>query len=186
MTAGSNAKSQLRSWRKFYEKFFGIKLDISKVKVPAREEGFGWLIVLVKGLSNEQIYAKLKENFPCWKDIDNLDRITSARVNTETYAIWVRDRVEADEELKGRSANDLKRDNVNCITLPERMILELYYWSKTGQHLDLQNITICGGSRDSVGGVPYVRWGGGAFKLDVYWHYSDDHNDSLRSRLAVS
>ncbi len=185
VVAGSDAKSQLRSWRKFYQKYFGIQLVINEIKVPAGKEGFGWLIVLAKGLSNEKIFAKLAENFTCWKYADDLDKITSVRVNTATYAIWVRDRVEADEELKNQSADDLEAGNVNCITLPERMVLELYYWANHNhEHLDVQNITRCAGSRRSGGRVPCVYWDDG--RLKVSWYCSSDRDDDLRSRQAVS
>lgn len=181
---GPNVKANLREWSKFYKKFFGITLDTRKIKIPGPKEGFNLLIVLAKGLTNSQIYAKCSEHFPCWKYADNLDVVTSVRVNDETYAIWVRDRVEADGELKNRSADDLKVGNVNCITLPERLILELCYWSKTGgKHLDLQNITLCAGSRDWDGDVPGVAWNDG--KLYVDCSYSYYRLVDLRARAAV-
>lgn len=184
VVTGQNVKANLREWAKFYKKFFGITLDTRKIHVPAPKDGFNWLIVLAKGLTSEQIYAKCKEHFPCWKYSDNINCI-SDRSNTDTYAIWVRDRVESDEELKNRSADDLKGDNINCITLPERLILELCYWSKTsGKHLDLQNITLCAGSRYSDGHVPFVFWYDD--RLYVNWYCSHSRDDSLRSRQAVS
>lgn len=178
-----SVKSQLREWARFYKKFFGITLDTRQIRVPAPKEGFDWLIVLAKGLTSESIFAKCKEHFPCWKYSDNINCI-SDRSNTETYAVWVRGRIEADEELKNRSAEDNKRDGITGITLPERLILELMHWSEHGKHLDLQNVTLCDGSRGSGGRVPYVYWYDD--KLYVDWRCSDDHYDNLRSRQAVS
>ncbi len=91
--------------------------------------------------------------------------------------------VEADEELKNLSADDLKEKGIEGITLRERLLLELQYVAETGKHLDLTNWTLCSGSRYSDGVVPDVSWGGG--KLNVNWNNSSNRNDYLRSR-AVS
>ena len=58
------------------------------------------------------------------------------------YAIRVRDRVEADEELKNRSARDLQQQGILGITIEEREIFELKYFTETGQHLDIVNWTL--------------------------------------------
>lgn len=90
--------------------------------------------------------------------------------------------IEADEENAGKSANELK--DKPGITLRERIILELQYFLDTGNHLDIYNITLCSGSRFSVGVVPDAFWGDG--KFCVRWNDPDDRDECLRSRLAVS
>lgn len=91
---------------------------------------------------------------------------------------------EADEDLKNKSANDLEKEGIPGITLRERLLYELAYFNKTGQHLDVKNVTLCAGSRDSGGRVPRVRWG--SDELYVRWYAPGSRGDDLRSRRAVS
>ena len=90
---------------------------------------------------------------------------------------------EADEDLKNKSANDLEQEGISGITLRERLLYELGYFNKTRQHLDIENITLCSGSRDADGHVPCVDWSSG--KLYVGWHNPSYRHDFLRSRRAV-
>lgn len=57
--------------------------------------------------------------------------------------------VEADEELKNLSANDLEKRGGEYITLRERLIMELEYFKATGKHLDIYNVTLCAGSQQN-------------------------------------
>ena len=92
--------------------------------------------------------------------------------------------MEAGKENENLSANKCKELNINGITLEERLLLELFYHWRTNKHLDINNVTLCTGSRDSGGGVPRVGWDVG--KMDVRYYYSGHSLDSLRSRSAVS
>ncbi|MEK7192228.1 MAG: hypothetical protein AAB646_01805 [Patescibacteria group bacterium] len=112
--------------------------------------------------------------------------ISTCRKADQDYAIWVRDRVEADEELKNKSADDLKASGTNCIILEERLMLEFFYYWKNKSHLDIQNVTLCAGSRYSDGGVPEVRWDSDDGEVCVRWLYSCHRDFRLRSRAAVS
>ena len=64
------------------------------------------------------------------------------------------------------------------------MLMELDYFTETGNHLDVVNITLCAGSRDDDGGVPGCNWNGDGFR--VYWRSVDSRNENLRVREAVS
>lgn len=177
----------ISSWKDFYQKFFGIDVDFSGIKIPEKKPGFDRLIIVAQGLTLNQVYGKCAENFPCSRYIDDLDKtiIQNDRDPIKgSYAIWVKDRIEADEELKNLSANDLKEKNIPGITLLERLLYELKYWAETGKHLDIQNWTLCAGSSDSDGDVPRVRWYDAS--LRVYWSFSDFRLDTLRARAAVS
>ena len=184
-------RKEKRSWQKFYKSFFRIDADFSDVTVPKRPgPAKDWqLIIVAKGMTPQQLYNKCKELFPCWCwTNENLNEIVESERTTKDghYAVWVRTRVEADEEFKNLSANDLKKQNHKGITLEERLALELhYFWKTRGKHLDIQNVTLCTGSRYSDGRVPRVDWHDD--KLDVRWYdhgYADDAR--LRSRVAVS
>lgn len=112
--------------------------------------------------------AELDEQFP--------------KVKTNRKFTWVQ---EADEELKNLSAEDLKKTGIQCITLRERLIMEKMWFDKMGTHLDIDNWTLCAGSRYADGDVPFVRWYGD--ELYVYGDGPRDAYGGLRARaVAVS
>jgi len=186
-TSEVNIEEQKESWRIFYQKFFGTDIDFSSIRIPEKQPGFDRLIVVAQGLTLNQVYGKCAENFPCSRYIDDLDKAITQNDRNPikgSYAIWVRDRIKADEELKNLSANDLKKKNILGITLLEHLLYGLKYWVETGKHLDIQNWTLCAGSRDSGGGVPSGRWYGD--RLGVSWDDPDYRYVGLRARAAVS
>jgi len=177
-------RSERKLWAKFYLEVFGLKKDFSRLKLPVETKGFDWIVVMAEGLTLTQIWTKIVERMPAYKYWDNPDDITSDRKADKDYAIRLRDRVEADEELANKSAEDLKKEEVFGITVEERLVLELFYYWQTGNHLDLENVTLCSGSRFLGGSVPVVRWGGGG--LCLRWYCAHGRRDDLRSRLVVS
>ncbi len=182
--------SQLKDWKNFYKKFFGIDADFSSVRVPERNYGFDRLIVVAQGLTPNRVFqaCKDKDYFPCWhygRDLNKETRGRNDREPTQHYAVWIRGRVEADEELKDLSAETLKERGIQGITLLERLIFEFKHWDETGGHLDdHQSVTLCSGSRHSDGSVPYVHWLAGKFKVGRY----NPRNASfdVRTRAVVS
>ncbi len=177
----------LFGWKRFYKDFFGLELDFSQVRIPEHQLGFDRLLVIAQGLTPNQAFEACQKHFNCWRYTEDLDEATKGlndREPTEHYAIWVRDRIEADEELKGLSANQLKDRNIHGITLLEREIYELKRWSEAGDHLDKENNTLCNGSRSSDGDVPFVGWLGG--EMSVGWDDPRDADVGLRSRAVVS
>lgn len=180
---------QLADWRNFYKQEFNLDVDVSEVKIPEHKHGFDRLIVITKGLTINQTYAACERNFKCWKYADDLDKAISVNDRDSqngTYAIWIRDRQEADEELKNLSANEFKSKNIKGITLLERIIFELKYFKENGKHLDIDNVTLCSGSRDSDGDVPSACWNRSYDKFYVYWSFADRSRDDLRARAVVS
>jgi len=174
----------LTEWARFYQEVFGITADFSDLGIPEKKEGFPWLLVMLKGLTANKLFDKCKEQFGTWRYTEDLNAIKSVRTTEKTYAIWLRDRVEADEENKNKSAKDCEKEGINGITLEERLLLELWYFWKTGKHLDIQNVTLCSGSRYPYGYVPGVGWFDG--RLDVDYCSTDNAHGDLRSRAAVS
>ena len=69
---------------------------------------------------------------------------------------------------------------------PDEHFCEKYFHIQlpVRKHLDIQNITLCSGSRYLDGHVPRVRWYGG--RLLVHWSFPGDSSGSLRSRQIVS
>lgn len=177
----------ISDWQDFYQEVFGVEVDISALKIPKKKRGFNRLIVVAQGMTVQRLYDKCEEMFPCWKWIDeSLDKTVQSERTSENgaYAVWFRNRIEADEELRDLSANDLKKRKIAGITLEERLIYELKYFKETGEHLDINNVTICAGSRDSDGDVPNVHLYDGA-QMGVNWYHPVCRRANLRSRQAV-
>ena len=168
-------------WKNLYKKYFNLEIDVSLIK---EVEG-KWAIFIAKGLTIQQVYEALP--FKKWKYADgDLDTAvpTNDRASDKDYVVYVDQNVEADEQFKNKSANDLKQTNHTGITLMERLTLGLKHFEETGEHLDVDKITLCVGSRNSDGGVPFVDWFNG--KLEVRWSRASSSSDSLRSREVVS
>ena len=129
------------------------------------------------------LYQECQALFPCWCwNEEELKTVTNDRQGD--YEIEFNDTVEADEDLKNMSADNLKEKGIVGITLPERIKFELDYFKKTGKHLNIQSWTLCSGSRCSDGDVPGVGWSD--CKMRVSWHSPDGAYGNLRSRQAVS
>ena len=177
---------KLSDWQSFFQKYFDLNLDLSNLKTPPKQEGFDRLIIVPEGITPNRIYEACAKNFPCWKWTEDLDKavVRNDRESRETYAGWVRDRRESDEENKNISADQAKEKKIQGITLGERLIFELKYWDETGEHLDVKNLTICSGSRGSGGGVPYVNDYDG--EVGVRWCFPQDAGSYWRVRTVVS
>ena len=178
----------LMEWFSLYKGYFDIELNFAGLNIPERRPGFNWLVVISHEVTMQMVYDKCKQLFGAWKyteiSLDQAVPTNDRYTKNGHYAIWVRDRVEADEELKNNSADDLKASNTPGITLLERLLLELKYFKETGKHLDIDNVTLCSGSRNSDGSVPYVDWHDG--RLRVGWFGPGRRDDFLRSREVVS
>ncbi len=179
-------------WESVYEKLFGHKPNLSQIVVPAKPEGQGpmRLIVILRGIieltGNHPLQGTmdaLKEHFPCWQYTNNLDEsiVRNDRdPQNGSYAVWVKDVREADDENANKSANDLSKENRQSITVLERMLLEADYFFEHGEHMDQQNLTLCAGSRDYGGDVPGACWNVGKFKF--FWCYPTFRYPIFRSR----
>jgi len=180
--------TNLEFWVNFYQKHFNITPDFSGLKIPQKPTEGNWrLLVILQGLTKNQVYDVCAKQFSCWRYTEDLDMVVSKNERDPkngTYAIWVRDTVEADEVHKNKSANMIKDADLATETLLERMIHELVYFSETGEHLDVNNVTLCSGSRYSDGDVPGARWDDDGFR--VCWDYAAGRLGSLRSREVVS
>ncbi|KKT20937.1 MAG: hypothetical protein UW06_C0049G0002 [Parcubacteria group bacterium GW2011_GWE1_43_8] len=176
----------LADWQQFYLNVFGGHYDFSDIVIPEKKSGFDRLIIVAPGMTPQVLFNKCSGLFKTWKYTDkDLDEvIISDRTPAKgAYAIWLRDRIEADEEMKNISANQIKQQQIITCTLEERILYELKYFKETNQHLDVQKITLCAGSRSRHGHVPSVSWGDS--KMVVRWYDPGNQNDNLRARAAV-
>lgn len=187
--------SWLKERTKFYDDVLGLKVDLSKVVLPPTRKGFGWDVVMARELGDKPTNTAMDACRKLFKGkvgqfADDLDAAVPSHERDPrvigSYAIRVRNRVEADEENEGLSAIVIAKRKIITMTLPERVVLGLFYYWKTGKHLDIQNWTLCSGSRDSDGCVPdcHLRGVFGYFEVDYY--HPADSSDSLRARSAVA
>ena len=183
---------QIGEWKQFYAEYFGLEDTETLMRdsqVPATKDGFGQIIVVQQGLTLNQVYTVCESKFNCWRYSHDLDASVTQndRTPTKDYAIWIRNgRFEADEELKNISADTLTDEKVKGITLLERLFLELGYFLATGNHLDVENVTLCNGSRFSDGGVPRVDWNADGRGVNVYWYGPSVSDARIRARAVVS
>ena len=149
-----------------------------------------WIIPVAKGVTCNKVVSAMKElgvNFYlCAEDLDKKVTVNDRDPNNGSYAVGFKRTVEADEVNKNLSANELSKRSHKGITLLERLLLELGYFLAAGGHLDINNWTLCSGSRYSGGHVPSVRWDSDYRRVRVYWYSPGLADGYLRSRSAVS
>jgi hypothetical protein len=153
----------LAEWEAFYEAIGYDCGDLSGVRIPENPDDANRAIVMAKGITPQVAYDLCYKHFNkrCWKWTDrNLDEIVKSDRTAENgpYAIRIRDRVEADAELKNLSYDKLKELGIKGVTLAEHLINHLKYFKETGKHLDIQNWTLCSGLLYRDGSVPCVSW----------------------------
>jgi len=183
--------SQESSWLDFYRKEFGLECEPLLVcpekRHPEVGKSFGRMIVVAQDIRMQCVFDQCQNHFNCHKHTEmELDAVVQSndRLSASgSFAVWVRDCAEADEEHRYRSANALKQMNIFGITLLERLLYELKYFLETGKHLDVRNITLCSGSIDIEGHVPDVFWDGE--KMNVGWFSPDANYGNLRTREVV-
>lgn len=176
-------------WEQFYLKHFQKAYEFSQLLISDCP-GENWRLLIIVDLLLEQLYAKMKELFPClrWtdKDLDKLVNWNERDAKNGAYAIWVRSGVEADKEYKNHSANKIKELNIATETLAERMIHGLKFFDERGEHLDIKYVTLCSGSRYSGGDVPSIGFNPGSGGVVVSWDDPGRAYPHLRSRqIAV-
>jgi hypothetical protein len=171
-------------WWKFYQKHFSLDVNFADVIIPRKPTEGEWrLIIIAAGLTMNQVYGRMSALFTCSQYSDDLDASVTknARDTKKAYAIWVRDEVEPDKEFLGKSTNQADSDMLIGVTLLERMIHEIDYFSITGKHLDIKGVTFCSGSRHFDVDVPRVGWGPGGQRVYVFW----DHLGNFDSRYGI-
>lgn len=133
-----------------------------------------------------QILTELKSLFTVWSWLDDAELDKQFPPPEKPTTRYFAKNVEADPELANKSAADLEQEGGEYITLRERLLLELQYFKETGHHLDVENWTLCAGSRYAGGYVPCVYWGPFYRGLDVGSCGVRHADGSLRARASVS
>jgi len=176
-------------WSNFYKEVLGITLE-HPISIPGHKDGFDFLIIMAKGLTHKMISnveVNLYSTYKYQSDLDNAtDQTKEERTTKKSYAIWIQDSIEAPEDLKNVSASEIERRKLKTMTLLERRLLELFYYWTTKKHLDIDNWTLCAGSRYSDGYVPRTCWFPSDGRFHVGWCYASYSYSYLRARTVVS
>ena len=180
----------LANWGDFYQKFFGIDLDVTAIRIPEKVDGFDRLIVVAKGIRLNQVWnAHEEREIRTWKwwsgSLEKAMQESERGPVKESYAFWVRDVQEADEEMKNLSAQMIADSpkKIDTETLLERLVHGLKFWDEIEKQLDVNNITLCASSRYADGAVPEVYWRDD--NVLVRGYYPSYRNPYLRARQAV-
>lgn len=163
---------------RFYNEVLGMEVSLTGIRIPDAEGDLTLPLIIHEdlvgrfdGQSIEGLFQIAKARFGAWKYTnETLDTAISEHERhpgNGSYAVLVRDRVEADEENANLSANQVSEMKVLTETILERIFHELFYNWKSGEHLDVRNLTLCAGSRYRDGGVPSADWHG-EFGIDWY------------------
>lgn len=156
-------------WQRIYKTHFNWDVDFSQVIIHTMPTNGKWrLLFIPKGMTLNLAFSICEKLFTTWKYADDLNKAISKNIrNTEShYAVWVRDEVEPDKEFLGKSTRQADLEMKIGITLLERIIFEIKYFTETGNHLDIKGATFCSGSRDSDGNVPGADWRGDEFRVN--------------------
>ncbi len=175
-------------WKKVYETLGLLKVDFS---TDGLNDPNYWVVPVFKGVTPNKVVQALRDlgvNVYLYTDDLNTGVPTNDRdpAKDGDYRVKFLKTVEADPELKRKSADTLTDERVKGITLLERLLLELGYFLATGNHLDVENVTLCNGSRGSGGDVPSVEWDADGRGVSVDWCFPSDSDPNLRARAVVS
>ncbi len=171
-------------WLRFYQNDCGIAISESDLVIPPPPSFPHWLVVEPAAFTPNMGFAAMEKRFKPtpWKVIENLDEFERITPFEGVRAFYVKARIEADEELKNRSAEMNWNDQIPAMTLQAREALECLFCEKTGKHLDQKNVTRCDGSRRRDGFVPNVDWNPDDHTVRVYWWLAHGRDGCLRAR----
>ncbi len=178
----------------FYREVLGMEVSLADIRIPDADGNFALPLIIHQDLGRrfngepiEGLFQIAKSRFGAWKNTrDSLDKEIPTNERhpiNGSYAILVRDLVEADEDNQNLSAEFVRaRGTLNTETILERIFHELFYYWKIGTHLDLETWTLCSGSRNSDGFVPIV--GINRHEFRIFWVGRTDMRRNLRSRIV--
>lgn len=160
-------------WQKFYKTQFNWDVDFSQIIIPIRPNIGNWrLIFIAKGLTMNLAFKKASKlfPFPAWrKCADYLNKtISNVRNTKNSYAVWVKDYHEFEPYPEFLFHPTRLSEMLLSVTLLEVIILEMKYFTETGNHFLKNKVVIfCGDSRYSDGRLSCVYLINGCFRVDL-------------------
>lgn len=158
-----------------------LKKSPNEINGNAKVESQEYIIIKDDGRKTSEIIEECRSLFNVYSYYSNeiLDEYFQPVISERKFKYLQ----EADSDNANKSANDLNQKDQ--ITLRERLLMEIIYFKKIGSHLDMNNITLCAGSRAVGGLVPYVVWRSFYRGMYVGWYGPGAHDAALRARSAV-
>lgn len=151
----ASLEAQLEEWECLYQGLFDVVGSTGGIVIPRRESGFNWLVVVDPAIRMNRIFEAWIRLFKSDWD-GSRPHAFSLRSRSKPYVLWVRDRVEAGEEPGKLSVDEVLARSIETMDLRERALLEIVYYRRTGEHLDLEDWTLCPLSRNPQGEVASV------------------------------
>ncbi len=188
-TKNVDIDDQVERSRSLYKSLYRMNPDFSNLYIPERVVGFDRLVIIVKGLNFKkwiETSRTIHEVFLYDENLDGSVTVNDRTPKDRSYGVWIRDRQEADKELKGKSAERLVAEETKTNTLLERLVAGTDYLFDKKCHMDIENVTLCSGSRGSDGGVPSVGWDADKREVKVDWYNPSNSDSDLRARAVVS
>lgn len=178
--------SLISDWENFYKYQYGRVVNFSKVPIPPRpENGFWRLVFIPKNITLNQQFNQWDFNKKSkYTDLDKTVYLNT-RNTDENYTIWVREEIQSDFDLRGKSVRETDLDQILGITLLERMVLESKHYQETGNHLDIYSSTLCSGSRFLDGSVPVVSLSENGSVYIGKYDLNDKHTNSAIRRVVA-
>jgi len=150
---GRDYSKLLAEYEKYYWKIHFLKVDFSGISIPVADNvQFSWFVCRPEKFFAERAFSGGKKLYPKWKWTDKpldgvLDLSFGRDGKQEPYIVRFHPNWEADENLANFSAIQIAEKRINTACLTERLILgDFLYW-KFKKHLDINNWTLCSGSR---------------------------------------
>ncbi len=141
-------QSQMDAKSAFYQKYFGIKIDWTKIKLPTWTKECPRLELILSEVTGQMLINCYKKEFGNDQVSDNvftqdLDKNikTQQSRSTEPYAFAWSGEVECDVEWRKKSYNDIKETKQKLMIPKEYIIAALRFRIETGTMLDQKNVT---------------------------------------------
>lgn len=146
-------------WEDFYLKYFNIKIDLKKIKIPEPPMQEKRLLIIVPALSVDRVIKAQRKHYDVEMAVTGKEGKLRNTINHhEPYAVWVAESLNPYRKLRGHSAIWAEENNFSGETLLERLLHGFKYWDELGKHLDQNYLTICTSSRFANGCVPLVAF----------------------------
>ncbi|MBP9802895.1 MAG: hypothetical protein KBD14_01135 [Candidatus Pacebacteria bacterium] len=156
-------------WQKFYKDQFDWTVDFSQIIIPEKPKSGNWILIFIaEGMTMNLAFKKASKLFAAWKCADDLNKTTPNVRNTKnSYAVWVKDYHEFEPYPEFLFYSTRLSEMLLSVTLLEVIILEMKYFTETGNHFLKNKVVIfCGDSRYSDGRLSCVYLINGCFRVD--------------------
>ena len=158
-------KERLTWWEALYSKM-DRHYDFSNLHIPLPHHPFDRLMVVGDGLTEQKVWNYCKKLFECTmhgKSFSSVEMESERIPYGKSYALWIEhepslNSFAAYQALTGNdiSASKCWQKKIPTMTMLERLLYELDYFSETGKHLDPHGSTICAGTKVNGTFVPTI------------------------------